>query len=289
MKTFFVLLILLGSAVVGMAQTSIPAVLSDKIHRGSGAIDILRDVRGNDLSSYLSQNGSLFLGIDINERANAPASPNSQGVAVQEMRLLLQTTTGDFSFGDFYTSTTAMIRGRGASEPQEFFTLFGQTGSSQLTSSTNNFDLSPWDDVITIDNIAFSGEILSAELQVKFLDTESRKGAGINEQFFDFSAGFEDFAILTRADAQVLEAASIGQGAAPEGLAFASVETPLSQSADGGGQNPSAPGGSGGGAQNPGSAAPGAPAPPLLLLIFGALLLAVHQWKQRKAAISQTS
>jgi hypothetical protein len=277
----FFLLVALLSPVYG----SIPAVLTDKIHRGSGVIDLLRDVRASDLSSYLAQNGSLFLGVDINETANSPASARSQGVAIQEMRLLLSTTAGDFSFGDFYTSTSAMIRARGSDTPQEFSTLFGQTGSNQLTSSTAGFNLSPWDDVITIDNIAFTGEILAARLEVRFLETETRNNPGVNEQFFNFSGGFEDFAILTRSDAALLEAAAIGQAAAPEGLTFGSTETPLSPSPGTGTGDTSSPGdtaGGGGGATNPGSSVPGAPAPPLLLLLFGALLLGFHQWQSRR-------
>jgi len=286
------------AAMIGTAQATIPAVLSDKIHRGSGVIDLLRDVRAADLASYLSLNRSLFLGIDINESASSPESARSQGVAIQDMRLLITTTAGDFSFGDFYTSTTAMIRARGSDVPQEFNTLFGQTGSNQLTSSTSGFNLSPYDDVITINNIAFTGEILSARLDVKFLETETRNSPGINEQFFNFSGGFEDFAILTKADASILEAAAIGQADAPGGLTFANVDTPLTPGAgdggvtDGGGgtggggdsTNPSTPGGDGGsgGATNPGSGVPGAPAPPLLLLVFGAVLMGIHQWKTRQ-------
>jgi hypothetical protein len=295
MKKLWFPLLFLACIFSAGAQSSIPAVLSDKIHRGSGVIDILRNVKAADFASYLNENGSLFLGVDINESSSAPETSRSQGVAIQDMRLLLTTTAGDFSFGDFYTSTTAMIRARGSDTPQEFSTLFGQTGSNQLTSSTSGFNLSPYDDVITFNNIAFTGEILSARLDVKFLETETGKNAGVNELFFNFSGGFEDFAILTQKDATILEQAGIGQAAAPDGLTFQTVETPLSPSFGGGGAtdggtggtggtDPSAPGGDGGsgGATNPGSTAPGAPAPPLLLLIFGTLLMGIYQWNNRR-------
>lgn len=323
MKKYFLptLSILMLAVCAASAQTTIPAVLSDKIHKGSGVIDILRDVKAADLSAYLNANRSLFLGVDLNEVGRAPETSRSQGVAIQSMKLLLTTTAGDFSFGDFYTSTTAMIRASGATQPQEFYTLFGQTGSSQLTSSTTGFNLSPYDDVITIDNIAFTGEILSARLAVNFLETDSSRNAGVNEQFFAFSAGFEDFAILTRKDATVLEEAGIGQAEAPDGVKFETTPTPLSPApTDGGATDPAPPaGGTGGtgdtgapadtatpgdsgapadtstpggtagtgdtagsgGATNPGSTAPGAPAPPLLLLVFGALLMGFYQWKNR--------
>ncbi|NIP27118.1 MAG: hypothetical protein GWN81_20500, partial [Phycisphaerae bacterium] len=58
------------------------------------------------------------------------------------------------------------------------------------------------DDVIEITDINFSGEILGAQINVTFLDTANN--AGDNEEFFDYSAGFEQFAILSEADAQIL-------------------------------------------------------------------------------------
>ena len=117
----------------------------------------------------------------------------------------------------------------------------------------------------------------------------------MNENFFDFSAGFESFGIFTPQDAAMLEAAAIGQKNAPAGLQFSQVATPLNPGSDPGVSPPDAvnPGsgqpvadagtGSDAGA-DPAKGVPGAPAPPLLLLVAGAGILALHHALKKKQA-----
>jgi hypothetical protein len=206
------------------AWAEIPTVLTDTIKNGDGVIDIFTDATGAELQEYLqSESGTLYLGVDLNEAASGNESSTTAGVAIKEMELIITTTGGDFSFTEFYTNTTAMIQEKGATEAQEYNTLFGSAGGSDITGSTSNFDLSAFDDVITLDNIQFEGEITGATLRVTFLDTAA---AGENETFFDYSAGFEQFAILASADAAVLDAADIGLGeAAPANISY-TVDTP---------------------------------------------------------------
>jgi len=111
-----------------------------------------------------------------------------------------------------------MIQESGAAQAQEFFTMFGSSGGSQITGSTSNFDMSQFDDVIEIRDISFTGDIYGAELRMTFLETS---GTGANETFFDYSAGYEEFAILTRTDAGILDSANIGLGdSAPQTIAY---------------------------------------------------------------------
>jgi hypothetical protein len=209
------------SMILGWVSTpvmaEIPTVLTDKIRQGSGVIDLFVDVTGAELESYLS-GGTAFIGVDLNEDASGLESSTSAGVAIKEMELLLQTTAGDFSFTTFYTNTTAMILEEGAATAEEFHTLFGSAGGSDLTSSTTGFDLSTFDDVIELRDISFEGEIIGAQLSLTLLDTAA--GAGDNEQFFDFSAGFEEFALLGSADATLLEGAEIGMADAPSNVTY---------------------------------------------------------------------
>ena len=102
----FAILLLLAAP---LASADIPAVLTDKIHKGSGVIDILKNVTSQQLSSYLNNYQALYLGVDLNEHSSGSESAKSQGVAISQMRLLLSTTAGDFSFSDFVTSTQAQI------------------------------------------------------------------------------------------------------------------------------------------------------------------------------------
>jgi hypothetical protein len=201
------------------ARAEIPTVLTDTIKSGSGTIDIMQDVTSSELDSALS-GGTLYLGVDLNEDASGLEKSTSQGVAIKEMELVITTTDGTFTFNTFYTNTTAMIQEQGSTESSEYHTLFGQTGSSEISSTTEGFDLASFDDVIEIQNISYTGEIIDAQLNVTFLDTA--KNAGDNESFFDYSAGFEDFAILSSSDAQTLDNANVGLAEAPTTVTYTS-------------------------------------------------------------------
>ena len=247
-KTLFIALILL-SAVSAWAE--IPTVLTDKIRGGDGVIDVFKDVTGAELQQYL-QGETLYLGVDLNEDASGIESSTSAGVAIKEMELILNTTEGDISYTEFYTNTSAMILEQGAAQAQEYYTLFGSAGSNQITSATSGFDISTFDDVIEFRQIQVSGEITGASLRVTFLDTAI---AGDNESFFDYSAGFEEFAILTSTDAATLDAAEIGLAGAPTAVSY-SVDSPS-----------------------------GTPEPSLFLL---AVMPAIYLWRQRSRGKSST-
>ena len=185
------------------------------------------------------------------------------------MTLFLQTTAGSYAFTDFFTNTTAELVAAGQTQASTYFTMFGQGGSSQLTSGTTGFDLSKFDDVLQMQNITFAGQITGARLEINLLETDSK--GGFNESFFDFSGGFEDFAILAPEDARVLDAAAIGITGASAELVFTTtapvLSTPLNDapSAD---APVTAP-----------APAPGAPAPPLLVLVAAGGLL---WWRSRR-------
>ena len=214
-------LALMGIVLLGMtgrvAFGEIPTLLTDKIHKGSGTIDMLVDVSAGDLANYLDS-GTLYLGVDLNEAAVGNENRDSVGIAIQEMELVIQTTNGEITFSEFYTNTTASIQEAGSTTADDYYTMFGTLGSSQLNGGTSGFDISAFDDVVEVRNIDFEGEILSAELRVKFLDTAD---GGANEDFFDFSNGFEDFAIFSAEDAALLDSANVGIADAPTGeIAF---------------------------------------------------------------------
>lgn len=198
------------------SSAQIPTTFTDKVSQGSGVIDMLIDVGSAELSQYL-ESGTLYLGVDLNEDAKGNESRSSVGIAIQQLELVIQTTNGEVSFSDYYTNTTAMIRAEGETTANEYYTMFGTMGSSQITGSGSGFDISDFDDVIQVQNIDITGEILSAELRVTFLDTAA---TGENETFFDYSDGFEDFAIFSSQDAAILDGANLGLSEAPTTLTF---------------------------------------------------------------------
>ena len=230
---------MIGASAPAHAQ-EVPTVLTDKVSKGQGVIDILQDVSAENLGQYFDDTGQLLLAIDVNEDASGNESSESQGIAIESMELVITTTDGVFTFSDFYTSTTAMVQADGASSAEEYYTVFGTAGSNNITGGTSDFNISSFDDVIYMDDIAFTGEILGASLNVTFLDT-ANTGQDTNEAFFDYSNGFEDLAIVGTAEASALESANLGLADAPEGVTY--DESPV------------------------GPSTPGAPAPPLALLL----------------------
>ena len=210
----------LGSALgIANAQAQDPVQFTDKIYQGNGVIDLLRDVSAPNLQQYLQQNSGLLLGVDVNENNAGNETSNSIGIALKQVQLDLTTTTGSYRFSDFATSTSAQVREKGSTTPGEYFTLFGKSGSSAITGATAGFDLGTFDDVLRLQNVSFTGNLLSAQLRVTFLNTPTA-GAGANESFFDFSGGYEDFALLGPRDAALLEAANFGVADAPAGVTY---------------------------------------------------------------------
>ncbi|MFK7851151.1 MAG: hypothetical protein AB8D78_09255 [Akkermansiaceae bacterium] len=215
--------LLLWSSLAG-AQEVVSRKLSDAIFKGDGVIDLLNDISGSELTQYFNQTGGLLLlGADVNEDNSGNESSTSQGVAIKQVQLSISTTDGDFTFGDFYTSTTAMLSELGGTTSSEYYTLFGQGGSSQITGS-GGFDLSSFDDVLWLEEIMLTGTINRAELSITFLETPNSRSSD-SESFFDFSGGFEEFALLATADAVLLEEADLGMADAPTGVTYTTTES----------------------------------------------------------------
>lgn len=255
-------------------------ILSDKIRQGDGVIDLLKEIEGNTLATYFNQTGGLLLlGADLNEDASGNEGNSSVGVAIKTAQLSITTTAGDFTFTDFFTSTTSMLRESGAANTGQYYTMFGQGGSSQIT-GTGPVDISRFDDVMWFENISFQGQITSALLKVSLLNTPGSRRTDA-ESFFDFSGGFEEFALFSAADAVLLEEAGIGMQQAPSGLNYASTESASSaikEALAGIPADPEAPAPDV--ESTPVSTPPAAPSPPLAALASMAALLV---WKKRAA------
>ena len=205
-------------AVAGPVSGEISTRLTDTIKHGVGSINLLKDVSSAQFAQQVTGTGKLFFGVDVNENASGNESADSIGVALKDVSLTVTTTTGTYVFSDFSTSTTAVLTEAGGKQSSSYYTLFGQTGSSQITGSTAGFDLSQFDDVLSISNVSFTGEVISAQMSVTLLNTGTAND--MNSSFFDFSGGYEDLAFLSPRDALALESAEIGLSAAPTGIIY---------------------------------------------------------------------
>lgn len=193
----------------------LPTVLKDTIQQGSGTLDLLKDITSTELGDYLETYQTLYLGVDLNEAANGYESSTSVGVAIEEVVLSIQTTAGSYSFSSVYTNTTAQILADGASDAGTYNTLFGTAGSSEIAG--NSTDFSALDDVLEVHNVTFDGEILAAAVDITFVVTAD---AGANEDYFDFSAGKEEFAVISSGNADDINNLANGVIAAPNSISF---------------------------------------------------------------------
>ena len=205
------------------ARADISTRLSDTIKQGTGSINLLKDISGAQLAQQVSPSGNLYFGVDVNENASGNEMAASEGVALKSVQLTVTTTAGTYTFSNFTTNTSAVLSQAGSPTLGTYYTLFGQAGSSQLTSGSTGFSLSAFDDVLVLNNVSFTGTVISAQMNVQFLDTGNSKAA--NDTFFDFSGGYEDLALLSTQDAYVLDTANIGVADRPTSVT-ASILSP---------------------------------------------------------------
>jgi hypothetical protein len=242
---------------VPKVTADLPTSLTDKVKQGSGTIDLLKDISSDELAGIL-QSGTLNIGIDINESSAPPESASMQGIAIKQMELILQTSAGTMTFDNFYTNTSASIIENGSQTAQTFATTFGRTGSNGITGG----GVSNIDDVIYMSGINLGGATIeSAVISMTFVDTATN--AGFNEDFFDYSAGFEDLAILDAQTAQAVELSS-EEVVASYNSAYSSGSSKM---------------------QPLGVVGPAAtPEPAWYFLLGGPALLALNQWRRRSEA-----
>lgn len=174
-----------------------------------------------NLSTYVHLYNNIpnvvSFGIDINEAASGTEKAESQGVAVEYAWLELVDGSGTRFFGNappgittvansrFFTETQAILarKGTGASSRETFYTLIGRSGSAQITGS----DIAKvFDSTLKIslgDGTIPASGVTKARLHIRLLDTAVNLGDP--EAFYDFSAGFEDIALLNQTDTQVID------------------------------------------------------------------------------------
>lgn len=191
--------------------------LKHTISKGSGDINLLL-AQGNKAINpafletiRLQNNGMLMLGVDINEASSGSEKSTSQGVAVEYLTLTVITNEDTYIFTDFTTKTQSSLAKIDSENRQFYYTLLGRTGSNSITGSS--LDGTSFDDTLKIPvNIDLSSA-LSIHLDIKFLETN--ESLGDPEAFYDYSAGFEDLALLTSTDVDFLDTQAAGREEAP--------------------------------------------------------------------------
>lgn len=201
-----------------VAQT---AVVSQQLKQtiagqtGIGEINLLQTKSGSltaaDLEAYRNDNGgNLSFAVDVNENNEGLESARAQGVAVEEA-WIEATFPGNVvkrfgknnqaTYTSFWTETQALIAKKGSTTRQNYYTLLGDAGSNEITG--RKIGTTVFDSTLKIAvNESLAGAT-SVTLHVKLLETNSKLGDP--ENFYDFSGGFEDLAIITKSSAKVFD------------------------------------------------------------------------------------
>jgi LruC domain-containing protein len=204
-----------------VGETISSVVLTDVIKsNGSGNINLFKDVNAEFLEQYrLDNGGALVIGVDVNEASSGTEKASTQGVAIK--RVLLEISFDDGSQltldsaaspGCCVTQTQALLIESGSVDRQSYYTLLGESGSSRIASTNAVQDVFDSTLSIELSQPLFdpSGKTaISALLQITLLQTD--EVLGDPEAFYDFSAGFEDLALLNAVDAAFIDEYAAGR------------------------------------------------------------------------------
>ena len=219
----------LGAALAVMSYCHLPAAqelgsvrLTDVIKsQGTGNINLLKDVSASQLEQLRANNdGQLVFGVDINEAASGTEKASTQAVTISYVVLTIGFEDGSQQIYDatsgWLTETYTLVAEAPGTTRSTYYTLLGESGSSRITSSNyiqNTFDSTL---KIAVPGVLFSdggNNASSATLQIGLLQTN--ESLGDPEAFYDFSAGFEDLALLNAVDASFIDDYNAGHEEAP--------------------------------------------------------------------------
>lgn len=207
MKRYLTMLLSL-CLIVGAAFTqSLSSVrLTDTVVKGIGDINLLTNLSPLALEGLRAANGGrLVLGIDVNEAANGTEKAASQGVAVADAWLDVTFADGSKRVfghaGAFWTETQTLLAPAGTLTRSAYFTLLGESGSSRITA--NGSVQATFDSTLKIAVPDDLSRVVAAVVHLRFLDPNVKLGDP--EAFYDFTAGFEDAAVLSPQDTAYID------------------------------------------------------------------------------------
>ena len=215
--------VVLVSAWLPLSATAVESTrLKDVINSsGIGSIDLFRasvqarNLSPADLEAFREDNdGQLAFAVDVNEAASGLEKSSSQGIALDTARLLITIDGVTHTFDEFTTETRSLIARAGETSRSSYYTLIGDGGSGRITSSArSDINSSSFDATIRMPVNMNLANATAARLEIDLLDTNL--ALGDPEDFYDYSNGFEDVAIVTAGDAAYLDTLAPGREEAP--------------------------------------------------------------------------
>jgi LruC domain-containing protein len=197
-------------------------VFSDVIKsNGTGVIDLMNaKTKGVAIDALIleefriNNQGKLIFAVDVNEASDGSENADSQGVTVASATLVVTIDSVDYIYDDFSTKTQSILAAKETTDRQFFYTLLGTAGNSLITpSSSSELNGSSFDSTLSLALPIDISSATKAVLTVNFLAVND--SLGDPENYYDFSNGFEQIAIVTAEDAAYLDQLAPGRDLAP--------------------------------------------------------------------------
>jgi LruC domain-containing protein len=189
--------------------------------QGSGSIDLFKpknnkvSVDSAKLEAFrLDNNGKLVFSVDINEASDGSENADSQGITFKSAELILEFADQVIVTNQFTTKTKTLVKSVDNPTPTEYFTMLGEAGSSLVTPNADSELFgSSFDSTLSFKVDVDLSDVVNARVEITLLDV--LPNVGDPEDYYDYSNGFEEIALLSAEDAAYLDQLAPGRDFAP--------------------------------------------------------------------------
>lgn len=179
---------------------------------GKGNINVFATktvtLSGQDLEAFRVQSTgggtsgqTLRFAVDVNENSSGLETSRAQGVAIKSAKLVVVRPSGTSTYDKFWTQTQALVAEAGSTTRQLRYTLLGDSGSNEITG--RKISSTVYDSTLAFDVPQSVADATSVTLVIELLTTDPNRGEP--ENFFDFTGGFEDLALITLEQAKIYD------------------------------------------------------------------------------------
>ncbi len=188
---------------------------------GAGHIDLFKpankalEISAATLEAFRQDGaGELIFAVDVNEAASGSEKAQTQGVAVESIRLMVTIEGETHSYTGFRSQTRSILQPAGASSRAVYSTLLGNAGSNRVSSDAQSaINNSSFDATLRVPVDRDLSRASAISLTVTLLSTDT--ALGDPEAFYDYSNGYEMIALVSAADADYLDHLASGHEGAP--------------------------------------------------------------------------
>lgn len=204
----------LGWSALHAALTATNYQLRDVITGGSGvtsgkgSINVLTTkqitLSGPDLEAFRADSAdqkTLSFAVDVNENASGLETARAMGVAIKSARLDVVSGAATVRYDHFWTETQALIAESGTGSRKLWYTLLGDAGSNEITG--RKIGTTVYDSTLKFEVTGSLASATQVTLVIELLKTDA--SFGDPENFYDYTGGFEDMALVTKATAKVFD------------------------------------------------------------------------------------